>query len=89
MMFPAMLLLTSFRLLTVASSHPFVMNALVSFYLTQIGHSCDSIDSKVQYLRHRSIALEGLRNAVPSVSSQGPDPTLAASLLMLWQEKEQ
>jgi hypothetical protein len=73
------------RFLSIASSYPFVMHALLSFSATHLNWSNRSPETRNLQIQHGSIALGGLHEAIASFSHANADAVLAASLLMLWQ----
>jgi hypothetical protein len=84
----ALVLLTNFamiRFLSIASSYPYVMHALLSFSANHLAWTQSSPETRNLQIHHGSIALRGLHEAIGSFSSANADAILAASLLMLWQ----
>jgi hypothetical protein len=79
--------LTNFalRFLSIASSYPYVMHALLSFSANHLAWTQSSSETRNLQIHHGSIALRGLHEAIGSFSPANADAILAASLLMLWQ----
>ncbi|KAK3643955.1 hypothetical protein LTR56_006745 [Elasticomyces elasticus] len=73
------------RFLSIASSYPYVMHALLSFSANHLAWVHSSTDTRNLYLHHGSIALRGLHEAIGNFSHTNADAVLAASLLLLWQ----
>ena len=73
------------RFLSIASSYPYVMHALLSFSANHLAWTQQSPETRNLQIHHGSIALRGLHEAIGSFSSTNADAILAASLLMLWQ----
>ena len=82
-----LVLLTNFaiRFLSIASSYPYVMHALLSFSANHLAWTQSSPETRNLQIHHGSIALRGLHEAIGSFSPANADAILAASLLMLWQ----
>lgn len=73
------------KFLSIASSYPYVMNALLSFSANHLAWTQSSPETRNLQIHHGSIALRGLHEAIGSFSPANADAILAASLLMLWQ----
>ncbi|KYG41605.1 hypothetical protein M433DRAFT_75509, partial [Acidomyces richmondensis BFW] len=73
------------RFLSIASSYPYVMHALLSFSANHLAWVSSSADTRNLSLQHGSIALRGLHEAIGNFSHANADAVLAASLLLLWQ----
>lgn len=73
------------RFLSIASSYPYVMHALLSFSANHLAWTQSSSETRNLQIHHGSIALRGLHEAIGSFSPANADAILAASLLMLWQ----
>jgi len=73
------------RFLSIASSHPYVMHALLSFSANHLAWAHSATETRNLYLHHGSIALRGLHEAIGNFSRANADSVLAASLLLLWQ----
>ncbi|TKA75589.1 hypothetical protein B0A55_06355 [Friedmanniomyces simplex] len=73
------------KFLSIASSHPYVMHALLSFSANHLAWVHSAADTRNLYLHHGSIALRGLHEAIGNFSPANADSVLAASLLLLWQ----
>jgi len=73
------------RFLSIASSYPYVMHALLSFSANHLAWMHSSAETRNLHIQHGSIALRGLHEAIGNFSQSNADAILAASLLMLWQ----
>jgi len=73
------------RFLSIASSYPYVMHALLSLSANHLAWVNSSKETRNLYLHHGSIALRGLHEAIGNFSHANADAVLAASLLLLWQ----
>jgi hypothetical protein len=73
------------KFLSIASSYPYVMHALLSFSANNLAWSQSSDDIRNLHIQHGTIALRGLHEAIGSFSHTNADAVLAASLLLLWQ----
>lgn len=73
------------RFLIIASTHPFVKHALLSFSANHLAWMQSSSDIGSLQIQHGGIALRGLHEAIGDFSQTNADAILAASLLMLWQ----
>ncbi|KAK3725424.1 hypothetical protein LTR37_000394 [Vermiconidia calcicola] len=73
------------KFLSIASSYPYVMHALLSFSANHLAWVHRSSETRNLHIQHGSIALRGLHEAIGSFSRANADAVLAASLLMLWQ----
>ncbi|KAK0930417.1 hypothetical protein LTR29_016750 [Friedmanniomyces endolithicus] len=73
------------KFLSIASSHPYVMHALLSFSANHLAWAHSATETRNLYLHHGSIALRGLHEAIGNFSRANADSVLAASLLLLWQ----
>ena len=73
------------KFLSIASSYPYVMHALLSFSANHLAWSRSSNETRNLHIQHGTIALRGLHEAIGSFSHANADAVLAASLLLLWQ----
>lgn len=73
------------KFLSIASSYPYVMHALLSFSANHLAWVHRSSETRTLHIQHGSTALRGLHEAIGSFSRTNADAVLAASLLMLWQ----
>jgi len=73
------------KFLSLASSYPFVMHALLSFSANHLAWSRSSDETRHLHIHHGTIALRGLHDAIGNFSHANADAVLAASLLLLWQ----
>ena len=74
--------------LAMASSHTFVMHALLAFSANHLAWIHNSEQCRNQHHAHCSTALGGLHRTIAHFSPHNADAVLAASLLMLWQAKD-
>lgn len=74
------------NLLSLASSHPFVMHALMSFSAGHLAFT-QSGSGELRNLQthHGAIALRGTHDAITNFSHENADALLAASQLLAWQ----
>jgi hypothetical protein len=73
------------KFLSIASSYPFVMQALFSFSANHLAWSQSSNEFRNLHIHYGTIALRGLHEAIGNFSHTNADAVLAASLLLLWQ----
>ncbi|EME48092.1 hypothetical protein DOTSEDRAFT_69884 [Dothistroma septosporum NZE10] len=73
------------KFLSIASSYPYVMHALLSFSANHLAWSQSSNETRNLQIHHGTIALRGLHEAIGNFSHANADAVLAASLLLLWQ----
>lgn len=73
------------KFLSIASSYPYVMHALLSFSANNLAWSQSSDEIRNLHIQHGTIALRGLHEAIGGFSHANADAILAASLLLLWQ----
>ncbi|EMC92251.1 hypothetical protein BAUCODRAFT_78015 [Baudoinia panamericana UAMH 10762] len=73
------------KFLSVASTHPYVMHALLAMSANHLAWLHSSNATRNLYLHHGSIALRGLHEAIGNFSHANADAVLAASLLLFWQ----
>lgn len=73
------------KFLSIASTYPYVMHALLSFSANHLAWSRSSSETRNLHIQHGTIALRGLQEAIGSFSHANADAILAASLLLLWQ----
>ncbi|KAF2719716.1 hypothetical protein K431DRAFT_228141 [Polychaeton citri CBS 116435] len=73
------------KFLSIASSYPYVMHALLSFSANHLAWVHSSNETRSLHIQHGGIALRGLHEAIGNFSHANADAVLAASLLMLWQ----
>ena len=73
------------KFLSIASSYPYVMNALLSFSANHLAWQQSSSEIRNLHIQYGTIALRGLHEAIGSFSLENADAVLAASLLLLWQ----
>ncbi|MBE7180385.1 MAG: hypothetical protein INR71_04095 [Terriglobus roseus] len=74
-----------FRFLSAASSHQFVMHAVLSFSANQLAWMTQSNETRSLAMQHRAVALRGLHEAIGAFSQANSDAVLAGSLLLAWQ----
>ncbi|SMQ47539.1 unnamed protein product [Zymoseptoria tritici ST99CH_1A5] len=73
------------KFLSIASSYPYVMQALLSFSANHLAWSQSSDEFRNLHIHYGTIALRGLHEAIGNFSHVNADAVLAASLLLLWQ----
>ncbi|KAF2860240.1 hypothetical protein K470DRAFT_217553 [Piedraia hortae CBS 480.64] len=73
------------HLLSIASVHPIVMNALLAFSASHLAWVHNSEETRRLSLNYGSIALNRLHEAICSFSQADPEVVLATSMLLLWQ----
>ncbi|KAI9726341.1 MAG: hypothetical protein M1828_001615 [Chrysothrix sp. TS-e1954] len=73
------------RTLAIASSHAFLMHAMMGFTASSMAFERDSAEAKSLAYHHRGVALQGLLAATQELSAQNVDAVLLASILLGWQ----
>jgi hypothetical protein len=73
------------KFLSIASSYPYVMQALLSFSANHLAWSQSSNEFRNLHIQYGTTALRGLHDAIGNFSHANADAVLAASLLLLWQ----
>nr|POE85230.1 hypothetical protein CFP56_67387 [Quercus suber] len=73
------------RFLSIASTYPYVMHALLAFAANHLTWISSQKETRNLYLHYGSIALRGLHEAIGSFSHANSDAVLASSLLLSWQ----
>ncbi|GAB7355101.1 hypothetical protein MBLNU459_g5682t1 [Dothideomycetes sp. NU459] len=76
------------RYLSVASSYPYVMHALLAFSANNLAWTSKSSDARKLQIQHGGIALHGLHDAISSFSRSNADSVLAASILLMTQAND-
>ncbi|KAL9066250.1 MAG: hypothetical protein Q9157_007211 [Trypethelium eluteriae] len=76
------------RFISLASSHSFLMHAVLGFSATHLAWASQSQETKNLAFQHSGIALNGLHDALDAFSKQNSDAVLAASLLLSWQAND-
>ena len=61
------------------------MSAILAFSAQNLAGETDSADLGNLAFQHRSIAMQGLCQAIGALTPENSDPVLAASILLLWQ----
>jgi hypothetical protein len=73
------------RFLSLAASHPFVMNSILAFSASHLAWISQSSETRNLAFHHASIALKGLHDGISSFTKLNSDAVLASSLLLGWQ----
>lgn len=76
------------RLITVALSHDFVMNAVLAFSASHLAWQTKNADTENLAYHHRGVALKGLHEGIGHFSRDVSEAILAASMLLSWQAPE-
>ena len=74
--------------MSLASTFPFVMNALHSFSANQLAWKSQSTELRSTSINYGSMALEGLHEALGQFSASNADAVLATSLIMSYQASD-
>ena len=77
-----------FSFLDFAADNDFVMSSILAFSATDLAWTTKSGETGGLALQHRGTALQGLQPAIGDFSRETSDPTLAATLLLLWQASD-
>jgi hypothetical protein len=80
--------LTVTRFLTIAASHPFVMNSILAFSASHLAWISQSSETRNLAFHHAGVALKGLHEGIASFTKANSDAVLASSLLLAWQATE-
>ncbi|KAI9690425.1 MAG: hypothetical protein M1822_009388 [Bathelium mastoideum] len=76
------------RFIGLATSHPFLMHAVLGFSATHLAWASQSQETKNLAFHHSGLALNGLHDALGAFSKQNSDAVLASSLLLSWQAND-
>jgi len=76
------------KFLAAATSHPFLVHAILAFGSQSLAWERNSADAKNLAYYHGGIALQGLQNAISQFSRENADAVLAASILLSWQAND-
>ncbi|KAK4995145.1 hypothetical protein LTR66_004972 [Elasticomyces elasticus] len=76
------------KCLSIASSYPYVMHALLSWSANHLAWVSQSVEIRNLHIQHGGVAIRGLHEAIGRFSRSNADAILAASLLLSWQANE-